>query len=73
MTVAALAVIAVGMGAAAALLLWRMHAVLAANLATSLTQQIHAAAEDVAAGSMPPRVSKTAGASIGAEGDNLAG
>lgn len=63
LTVAAVAVIAVGMGAAAALLLWRMHSVLAGNLDTSLTQQIHAAAEDIAAGSMPPRVWKTAGAS----------
>jgi signal transduction histidine kinase len=63
LTIAAAAVISVGMAIAAGLLLWRMYSVLATDLDNSLIQQAHAAAEDVRGGVTALRISKTAPAS----------
>ncbi|MDT5109794.1 MAG: hypothetical protein QOE20_1684, partial [Mycobacterium sp.] len=63
LTAAATIVIAVGMASAAALLVWRMDSVLAANLDANLTQQVHEVAADVAKGDANPRVARSAGES----------
>jgi len=63
LTAAATIVIAVGMAAAAALLVWRVDSVLASNLDTNLTQQVHEVAADVARGDANPRVARSAGES----------
>jgi signal transduction histidine kinase len=63
LTAAATIVIAVGMAAAAALLVWRVDSVLASNLDTNLTQQVHEVAADVARGDASPRVARSAGES----------
>ncbi|MDT5323403.1 MAG: hypothetical protein QOF25_555 [Mycobacterium sp.] len=63
LTAAATIVIAVGMAAAAALLVWRVDSVLAANLDANLTQQVHEVAADVAKGDANPRVARSAGES----------
>jgi signal transduction histidine kinase len=60
LTVAATVVIAVGMAAAAVLLVWRLHSVLAANLDATLTRQVGAVAADVAAGDSRPRLPRSA-------------
>lgn len=51
------------MAAAAALLVWRVDSVLASNLDTNLTQQVHEVAADVARGDANPRVARSAGES----------
>jgi signal transduction histidine kinase len=56
LTAAATIVIAVGMAAAAALLVWRVHSVLAANLDANLTRQVRVVATDVADGDASPRL-----------------
>ncbi|MDT5289394.1 MAG: hypothetical protein QOF88_4283, partial [Mycobacterium sp.] len=63
LTAAATIVIAVGMAAAAALLVWRVDSVLAANLDANLTQQVDEVAADVAKGDANPRVARSAGES----------
>jgi signal transduction histidine kinase len=63
LTAAATIVIAVGMAAAAALLVWRVDSMLASNLDTNLTQQVHEVADDVARGDAKPRVARSAGES----------
>jgi signal transduction histidine kinase len=63
LTAAATIVIAVGMAAAAALLVWRVDSVLASNLDANLTQQVHEVATDVAKGDANPRVARSAGES----------
>lgn len=50
LTAAATLLIAVGMVTAAALLVWRVHSVLAADQDANLTRQIHLIADDVAGG-----------------------
>jgi signal transduction histidine kinase len=61
LTAAATVVIAVGMVAGAALLVWRVDTVLAANLDANLTQQIEDVAADVSKGDVKPRVARSAG------------
>src|ERR1700730_7710144 len=51
------------MGAAAVLLVWRVHSVLVANLDATLTRQVRVVAADVAAGDPTPRVLRSAGES----------
>jgi signal transduction histidine kinase len=51
------------MAAAAALLVWRVDSMLASNLDTNLTQQVHEVADDVARGDANPRVARSAGES----------
>jgi signal transduction histidine kinase len=51
------------MAAGAALLVWRVDSVLASNLDTNLTQQVHEVAADVAMGDANPRVARSAGES----------
>ncbi|MDT5267726.1 MAG: hypothetical protein QOI90_4352 [Mycobacterium sp.] len=63
LTAAATIVIAIGMAAAAALLVWRVDSVQAANLDANLTQQINEVAADVAKGEVKPRVARSAGES----------
>jgi signal transduction histidine kinase len=63
LTAAAAAVIAVGMVAAAVLLVFRVHSVLVANLDATLTRQIDTVAEDVTAGDTTPRLPRSAGES----------
>jgi signal transduction histidine kinase len=63
LTAAATIVIAVGMAAAAALLVWRVHSVLAANLDANLTRQVGAVAADVANGDVGSRVLRSPGES----------
>lgn len=65
LTAAAAVVIAVGMAAAAMLLVWRVHSVLAADLDATLTRQVYAVAADVAAGDRTPRVPRGAAVSTG--------
>jgi signal transduction histidine kinase len=61
LTAAATIVIAVGMAAAAVLLIWRVHSVQAANLDAALTRQVRVVAGDVTAGDTTPRVLRSAG------------
>jgi signal transduction histidine kinase len=64
LTAAATLLIAVGMAAAAVLLVWRVHSVLAADLDANLIRQAHLIAEDVAAGNPLPRTSRSGGSTI---------
>ena len=63
LTAASTIVIAVGMAAAAALLVWRVDSVLATNLDATLTRQVRDVAADVAKGDANPRVARSAGES----------
>jgi signal transduction histidine kinase len=63
LTAASTIVIAVGMAAAATLLVWRVDSVLAANLDATLTRQVRDVAADVAQGVANPRVARSAGES----------
>lgn len=63
LTAAATIVIAVGMAAAAVLLVWRVHSVLAADLDATLRQQVSFVAADLAAGDTKPRLPRGAGES----------
>jgi signal transduction histidine kinase len=63
LTAAATVVIAVGLAAAAALLMWRVDSVQAANLDANLTRQVRDVAADVAKGDANPRVARSAGES----------
>jgi signal transduction histidine kinase len=60
LTMAATVVIAAGMAAAAVLLVWRLHSVLASNLDATLTRQVAAVAADVAAGDSRPQLPRSA-------------
>ena len=60
LTMAATVVIAAGMAAAAVLLVWRLHSVLASDLDATLSRQVVAAAADVAAGDSRPRLPRSA-------------
>ncbi|HXO50811.1 MAG TPA: hypothetical protein VN888_07235, partial [Mycobacterium sp.] len=55
LTAASTIVIAVGMAAAATLLVWRVDSVLAANLDATLTRQVRDVAAGVAKGDANPR------------------
>ena len=61
LTAASTIVIAVGMAAAATLLVWRVDSVLAANLDATLTRQVRDVAAGVAKGDANPRVARSAG------------
>jgi signal transduction histidine kinase len=61
LTVAAAVVIAVGMAAAAALLVWRVHSAQAANLDATLNRQTHILVGDVTAGDTLPPVLRSPG------------
>ena len=61
LTAAATIVIAVGMAGAAALLVWRLHSVLATDLDASLTRQVRVVAADVVDGDVSPRLPRSAG------------
>ena len=63
LTAASTIVIAVGMAAAATLLVWRVDSVGAANLDATLTRQVRDVAADVAKGDANPRVARSAGES----------
>ena len=73
LTAAATLVIAVGMAAAAALLVWRVHSVLAANLDATLTRQVRVVATDVAEGDTKPRLARSAGESTALQVIDAAG
>ena len=59
LTAAATVVITIGMAAAAVLLVWRVHSVLAAGLDDSLIRQLRAVADDIASGDRTPRVPRS--------------
>jgi signal transduction histidine kinase len=63
LTAAATIVIAVGMAGAAALLVWRLHSVLATDLDANLTRQVRVVAADVVDGDVSPRLPRSAGES----------
>ena len=63
LTAASTIVIAAGMAAAAALLVWRVDSVLTAGLDATLTRQVRDVAADVAKGNANPRVARSAGES----------
>lgn len=64
LTAAATVLIAVGMAAAAVLLVWRVHSVLAADLDANLVRQAHLVADDVAVGDPLPRTSRSGESTI---------
>jgi signal transduction histidine kinase len=61
LTAAATIVIAVGMAAAAVLLVWQVHSVQAADLDATLRRQVRSIAAEVAAGDTRPRLPHTLG------------
>lgn len=64
LTAAATVLIAVGMAAAAVLLVWRVHSVLSADLDANLIRQAHLVADDVAAGDPLPRTARSGESTI---------
>jgi signal transduction histidine kinase len=73
LTAAATIVIALGMAGAAALLVWRLHSVLAADLDVGLTRQVRVVAADVVDGDVSPRLPRSAGESTALQVVDAAG
>ena len=73
LTAAATIVIAVGMTAAAGLLVWWVHSVLAANLDASLTRQVRVVAAGVADGDINQQLMRSAGESSAVQVIDAAG